>query len=56
MKASGVSNRHNPTEVAEEELRKLWGDELDEDRLNPLITRITDMTMMIRPEKNLASC
>jgi len=56
MKASGVSNRHNPTEVAEEELRKLWSDELDEDRLNPLITRITDMTMMIRPEKNLAPC
>jgi len=56
MKASGVNNRHNPTEVAEEELRKLWRDELDEDRLNPLITRITDMTMMIRPEKNLAPC
>jgi len=56
MKASGVSNRHNPTEVAEEELRKLWSDELDEDRLNPLITRITDMTMMIMPEKNLAPC
>jgi len=56
MKASGVSNRHNPTEVAEEELRKLWSDELDVDRLNPLITRITDMTMMIRPEKNLAPC
>jgi len=56
MKASGVSNRHNPTEVAEEELRKLWSDELDEDRLNPLITRITDVTMMIMPEKNLAPC
>jgi len=56
MKTSGVNNRHNPTEVAEKELRKLWSDELDEDRLNPLITRITEMTMMIRPEKNLAQC
>lgn len=57
MKASGViSNGHNPTEVAEEELRKLWSDELDEDKLNPLVTRITDITMMIRPEKNLAPC
>jgi len=56
MKASGVSNRHNPTEVAEEELRMLWSDELDEDILNPLIARITDMTMMIRPEKNMAPC
>ena len=57
MKASGViSNRHNPTEVAEEELRKLWSDELAEDKLNPLVTRITDITMMIRPEKNLAPC
>jgi len=57
MKASQViSNRCNPTEVAEEELRKLWSDELDNDKLNPLITRITDVTMMIRPEKNLAPC
>jgi len=56
LKTSGVNNRRNPTEVAEEELRKLWSDELDEDRLSPLITRITDMTMMIRPEKNLAPC
>jgi len=56
MKASGFSNRHNPTEVAEEELRKLWSGELDEDRLNPLITRITDMTVKIKPEKNLAQC
>jgi hypothetical protein len=56
MKASGVSNGHNPTEVAEKELRKLWSDELDEDRLNPLIARITDMTMMIKPEKNLVPC
>lgn len=56
MKASGFSNRHNPTEVAEEELRKLWSGELDEDRLNPLITRITDMTVKIMPEKNLARC
>jgi hypothetical protein len=56
MKASRLSKSHNPTKVAEEELRKLWSDELDEDRLNPLITRITDMTMMIRPEKNLAPC
>jgi len=56
MKAAGVSNTDNPTEVAEKQLRKLWSDELDEDRLNPLITRITDMTMMIRPEKNLAPC
>jgi hypothetical protein len=57
MKASGVtSNRDNPTAVAEEELRKLWSDKLDEDILNPLITRITDQTMMIKPEKNLAPC
>ena len=56
MKASGISNRHNPTEVAEQELKRLWSDELDEDILNPLITRITDVTMMIRPEKNLAPC
>ena len=56
MKASGVSNTDNPTEVAEKQLRKLWSDELDEDRLNPLITRITDMTMMIMPEKSLAPC
>jgi hypothetical protein len=57
LKASGVtSNRENPTEVAEEELRKLWGDKMDEDILNPLITRITDTTMIIKPEKNLTSC
>ena len=56
MKAAGVSNTDNPTEVAEKQLRKLWSDELDEDRLNPLITRITDMTMMIMPEKSLAPC
>ncbi|GFG34472.1 hypothetical protein Cfor_07707 [Coptotermes formosanus] len=57
MKASGATaNRDNPTVVAEEELRKLWSDKLDEDILNPLITRITDTTMMIKPEKNLAPC
>jgi hypothetical protein len=57
MKASGViSNSNNPTEVAEKVLRKLWSDELDEDILDPLITRITDMTMMITPENNLAPC
>lgn len=57
MKASGVNHAmDNPTRLAEKELKKLWGGQVDEDILEPLIVRITDTTMVIIPEKNLASC
>jgi hypothetical protein len=57
MKASGVNHsRNNPTSLAEEELKKLWGGQLDEDTLIPLIVRITHMAMVIKPEGNLSSC
>jgi hypothetical protein len=57
MKASGVSHaKDNPTKVAEEELNKLWNGQVDEDKLMPLIVRITNNVMIIMPEKNLMSC
>jgi hypothetical protein len=55
MKASGVNHSSDrPTSLAEEELRKLWSGQVDEDALMPLITRITGMTMVIEPEVNIA--
>jgi hypothetical protein len=57
MKASGVSHaQHNPSRVAEKELRKLWNGQLHEDKLIPLIVRITDSVMVIMPEKHHMSC
>jgi hypothetical protein len=54
MKTSVVSHANNPSEVAEKELQKLWSAELDEDKLIPLIVRITDNVMIIMPEKNMS--
>jgi hypothetical protein len=56
MKASGVSHADNPTKVAEEELKKLWNGQLDEDKLMPLIVRITHSVLVIMPEKHHMSC
>ncbi|XP_021929894.1 uncharacterized protein LOC110834745 isoform X2 [Zootermopsis nevadensis] len=57
MKALGVNHASdNPTSLAEKELKKLWGGQLDDDVLTPLIVRITDITMVISPERNPASC
>lgn len=56
MKASGVSHTDNPTKMAEEELKKLWNGQLDEDKLMPLIVRITDCVLVIMPEKHHMSC
>jgi hypothetical protein len=54
MKTSGVSHANdNLSEVAEKELQKLWSAQLDEDKLMPLIVRITDSVMIIMPEKNI---
>jgi hypothetical protein len=57
MKASGVTHaQDNPSMVAENELRKLWNGHLDEDKLMPLIMRITDNVMVIMPEKHHMLC
>jgi len=54
MKASGVNHSSDkPTSLAEEELRKLWSGQVDEDALMPLIIRITGTTMVIEPEINI---
>jgi hypothetical protein len=57
MKVSGVGHaKDNPYTLAEKELRRLWNAELDEDKLMPLIARITDTVMVIMPEKNHTPC
>jgi hypothetical protein len=55
MKASGVSHaKDNLSEVAEKELKMLWSAQLDQDKLMPLIVRITGSVMLIMPEKNMS--
>jgi hypothetical protein len=55
MKALGVSHaKDNLSEVAEKELKMLWSAQLDQDKLMPLIVRITDSVMLIMPEKNMS--
>ena len=51
------NNEDSTTVVAERELERIWRNEVDEDKLMPLITRITDSVVFIKPESNLpASC
>jgi hypothetical protein len=55
MKISGVGHANDkPCEVAEKELKKLLSAQLDEDKLIPLIVRITDSVMIIMPEENMS--
>jgi hypothetical protein len=57
MKIPGVGHaKDSPYTLAENELRRLWNAQLDEDKLTPLIARITDTVMIIKPEKNHISC
>jgi hypothetical protein len=57
MKVSRVGHaKDNPYILAEKELKRTWNGQLDEDKLIPLIARITDTVMMIMPEENPIPC
>ncbi|PSN45692.1 hypothetical protein C0J52_11952 [Blattella germanica] len=57
LKASGAErNADKPTMLAEKVLTQIWGKQLKTDILMPLIVRITDTVIIVKPENMLSTC